>query len=115
MQKLDIHEVASLTRYAIQNNYVDLGSAKDRGHEIPPELFQRVRATEAVYRRAMEQYRAFLQDRETIGLSNPDGSTGARRLRHAEEYAHQEYHAALVALKDFLLGDQRGAGVRDHT
>jgi len=107
MEKLNIHEVANLTKYAIRNGYVDLGSVDRRRHEIPPELFQRVRTSEAEYRRAIEEYRAFLQDRETIGLSNPDGSAGARRLRHAEEYAHQEYHAALVELKNFLLGDDR--------
>ena len=40
---------------------------------------------------------------KTIGLTNPDGATGARRLRLAEEMAHQEYHAALVSLKNFLF------------
>ena len=105
--KLNIHEVANLTKYAIRNGYVDLGSVNGGHDEIPPELFQRVRTTEAEYRRALGAYRAFLLERETIGLSNPDGSTVARRLRQAEEFAHHEYHAALVALKDFLLGDHR--------
>jgi hypothetical protein len=104
MAKLDIHEVANLTRYAIRNGYVDLGSANGRRAEVPPELFELVRTREAKYRRAVEQYGAFLHDRESIGLTNPDSSTGARQLRHAEELAHQEYHAALVALKEFLFG-----------
>jgi hypothetical protein len=112
MEKLNIHEVANLTRYAIRNGYVDLGSVNGRRDEIPPELFQRVRTTEADYRRALEEYGAFLQDRETIGLSNPDGSSGARRLRQAEEFAHQEYHAALVALKDFLLRNDQASTLR---
>jgi DNA-binding CsgD family transcriptional regulator len=112
MEKLNIHEVANLTRYAIRNGYVDLGSVNGRRDEIPPELFQRVRTTEADYRRALEEYGAFLQGRETIGLSNPDGSSGARRLRQAEEFAHQEYHAAGVALKDFLLRNDQASTLR---
>jgi DNA-binding CsgD family transcriptional regulator len=103
MAKLDIHQVADLTRYAIRNGYVDLGSANARREDIPPELFKLVRTTEAKYRQAVKQYSAFLQDRESIGLTNPDSSTGARQLRNAEEWTHREYHAALVALKEFLF------------
>jgi len=51
----------------------------------------------------MEEYAAFLKERLSIGLDNPDGSAGARRFRQAEQLAHQEYHAALVALKEFLI------------
>jgi|ERR1044071_1233561 DNA-binding CsgD family transcriptional regulator len=111
MAKLDIHDVASITRYAIRSGYVSLGSASGGSHGIPAELFERVRTTEANYRRAVEDYGAFLRDREAIGLTNPDSSTGARRLRRAEELAHKEYHAALVALKDFLLGNDQVAEV----
>src|SRR5689334_19154847 len=59
MEKLNIHEVANLTKYAIRNGYVELGPAITRRHQIPPELFQRVNNTEAAYRRALEEYRAF--------------------------------------------------------
>lgn len=103
MAKLDIHEVASLIRYAVRNGYVDVGDANGRTDGVRTELFERVRTTEAKYRGALEEYGAFIRDRETIGLTNPDSSTGARRLRQAEELAHREYHAALVTLKDFLL------------
>jgi DNA-binding CsgD family transcriptional regulator len=105
MAKLDIHDVANLTRYAIRNGYVDLGPPSESPRGIPAELFERVRTTEAKYHRAIDNYGAFLREREAIGLSSPDGSTGARRLRQAEEFAHHEYHAALVALKDFLVGN----------
>jgi len=111
-EKLNTHGVANLTKYAIRNGYVDVGSVTDPRDPIPEELFQRVRTTEAEYRRAAEEYGRFLRDRETIGLSHPDGSTGARRLRQIEELAHQEYHAALVALKDFLLRDDAAPKLR---
>lgn len=116
MAKLNIHQVASLTRYAIRNGYVDLGSANARPEDIPPELFKLVRTTEAKYLQAVKQYGAFLQDRESIGLTNPDSSTGARQLRHAEQLAHREYHAALVALKEFLFksGKEPNSEPRDR-
>jgi DNA-binding CsgD family transcriptional regulator len=102
MAKLDIHEVANLTRYAVRCGYVQLGGGEKAGGG-EAELFQRVRTAEAKYRRATDEYSAFLKERESIGLTNPDSSTGTRRLRQAEELAYQEYHEALVALKDFLI------------
>jgi len=108
MDKLDIHGVADLTRYAIRNGYIDIVE-NGRAGEREKELFDRVRAAESGYRKAMEKYGAFIQERETIGLTNPDGVTGARRLRQAEEMAHQEYHAALVALKNFLFRPTAGS------
>jgi len=104
MWKLDIHDVANLTKYAIRGGYLDLWeNGRDRDRQA--ELFERVRTTEAKHRRAIGEYASFLKERETIGLANPDSSTGARRLRQAEEMAHREYHAALVALKNFLIPD----------
>jgi DNA-binding CsgD family transcriptional regulator len=102
MEKLDVHGVADLTRYAIRHGYVDLGG-NGRASERQKDLFEHVRAAELRYRKAMEEYGAFIKNREDLGLTNPDGITGARRLRHAEEMAHQEYHAALIALKNFLF------------
>jgi DNA-binding CsgD family transcriptional regulator len=104
MDKLGIHEIANLTRYAIRNGYVDAG-ANGREREKQEQLFERVRLAEAKYRLAMEQYGTYIGERDSIGLGNPDGSTGARRLRRAEQMAHDEYHGALVALKNFLLRD----------
>ncbi len=101
MSKLGIHQIANLTRYAIRNGYVDTGG-EDRQRESLNELAERIRLAEMKYRRAMEEYGAFLKDRESIGLSTPDSSTGARQLRHAEELAHTEYHDALIALKNSL-------------
>ena len=105
MAKLDIHEVASLTRYAIRRGYVDLGATGSSTEATKLELFEQIRTTEAKYQRAMDEYAAFVRNRDVADLNNPDGSTGARRLRRAEEMAHQEYHAALVALKNFLMRD----------
>jgi DNA-binding CsgD family transcriptional regulator len=102
MAKLDIHQVANLTRYAIRNRLIDAGEGPQAG-DGQQELFDRIKTTEAKYRRAMEKYGEFLKERPTIGLDNPDGSTGARRLRQIERQAHEEYHAALVALKNFLI------------
>jgi len=104
MDKLAIHRVADLTRYAIRHGYVDLGGNGNSG-DRQSELFERIKATEATYRKAMDDYGAFIKDRPMLGLNNPDGVTGARRLRQAEEGAHEEYHAALIALKNFLLGE----------
>jgi DNA-binding CsgD family transcriptional regulator len=100
--KLDIHEVANLTRYAIRHGLVDAGESAPapKNHN---EFFERVRAAEARYREAMEAYGSFLQQRDSIGLDNPDGSTGARRLRREEHAAHEEYHSALVALREHLI------------
>jgi DNA-binding CsgD family transcriptional regulator len=107
MGKLGVHEVANLTRYAIRNGYVDDGgtSGREQPVGVQVDLFDRIKTTEAAYRKAMRAYSEFLKDRESIGLATPDGSDGARRLRKAEEMAHREYHSALVALKEFLIHD----------
>jgi DNA-binding CsgD family transcriptional regulator len=102
MAKLGVHEIANLTRYAIRHGYVDTGGS-EQSSQMQTELFDRVRRTEARYRQAMDAYHAFLSERADIGLANSDSTTGARRLRQAEQMAHQEYHATLVALKDFLI------------
>jgi|tagenome__1003787_1003787.scaffolds.fasta_scaffold20252977_2 DNA-binding CsgD family transcriptional regulator len=102
MSKLNIHEVANLTRYAIRMGYVDTGGNERRSGE-QAELFERIKVTEAKYRQATRAYHDFLIERESIGLTNPDGVTGARRLRQVEEEAHREYHASLLGLKDWLL------------
>jgi len=102
MAKLDIHDVANLTRYAIRNGLVDAGgSPPSREHQN--DLFERLRIAEANYQRAMKEYGSFLQERESFGLASADGSTGLRRLRQSEHAAHEEYHSALVKLKEFLL------------
>jgi DNA-binding CsgD family transcriptional regulator len=104
MDKLEIHEVAGLTRYAIRNGYIN-GVEASNPHEELEQLFQQVRVTHIQYKQAMDAYAIFQKDRESIGLANPDSSTGARRLRDAEALAHTEYHAALVALRKFLIPD----------
>ncbi len=104
MDKLGIHEIAGLTRYAIRNGYVDaFGNPISESNQS--ELFHSVRMTYAEYKLAMDEYAAFLKERETIGLPNPDGSTGARRLREAEKSAYQKYHSALLAVRKFLIPD----------
>jgi DNA-binding CsgD family transcriptional regulator len=102
MEKLEISRVADLTHYAIQNGYVPRPSS-GRASDRQQELFEQVKITESRYRKAMDDYGAFIRERETIGLTNPDGATGARRLRQAEEMAHKDFQAALIALKNFLF------------
>ena len=102
MEKLNTSRVADLTHYAMQNGYLPMPSS-GRASERQQELVEQVRITELRYRKAIDEYGAFIQTRETIGLANPDGATGARRLRQAEEVAHKEYQAALIALKNFLF------------
>jgi DNA-binding CsgD family transcriptional regulator len=104
MAKLNIHDVANLTRYAIRNGYVDAWDSNGGNRESQQRLFDQVRLMQAKYRRALDEYSAFLRERESIGPENPDSHTGTRGLRLAEEAAHENYHAALVALKHFLLG-----------
>lgn len=105
MEKLGIHEVAGLTRYAIRVGYVAGGPAENSSVETQEQLFEQVQVTYARYQQSLQSYSSFLKDRETFGLENPDASTGARRLRQAEQAAHDEYHAALVRLKKFLIRD----------
>ena len=56
------------------------------------------------YINAMEAYRRFLVQREDVESANSDGVAGAARLHQAELAAHNRYHSALIALKDFLTG-----------
>lgn len=103
MDKLGIHEVAGLTRYAIRRGFIE--NPGNLAAVVEESMFERVKLTYSAYKRTMEAYSAFLRERETFGLGNPDGSTGARQLREAERSAHEEYHSALVALKRSLLSD----------
>ena len=102
MDKLDIHETASLTRYAIRQGYIDTGGDSSPGR-TQEELFNQVKVTYARYQEALNNYSAFLKERETIGLESTDSSDGARRLRQAERASHAEYDSALLALKQSLL------------
>ena len=70
MEKLAIHRVANLTRYAIRNGYVDAWEDNE-SRDQQQELFGRVRLTQARYQQALDEYNAFLRERETICLSNP--------------------------------------------
>jgi DNA-binding CsgD family transcriptional regulator len=105
MDKLGIHEVAGLTRYAIRNGYIGI-SASDPVSQSQEELFERVRLTYAEYQRALNAYAVFLKERESIGLANPDSSTGARRFRDGEKAAHEKYHSALLEFEKFLIPDR---------
>lgn len=107
MDKLGIHEIAGLTRYAISNGYIAVSVSGIAGRN-QEELFARVRLTYAEYQRALDAYTAFLKERESIGLANPDGSTGARRFRDGEKAAHEKYHTALLEFKKFLIPDSTG-------
>ena len=103
MDKLGIHEIANLTRYAVRMGYVKADDSSSS--QTQEQLFEQVRLTHRHYQAALNDYSAFLTARDSIGLENPDSSTGARRLREAERAAHGEYHSALMALKQFLIHD----------
>jgi DNA-binding CsgD family transcriptional regulator len=99
MNKLGIHEVAGLTVYAIRHGIVSLQSDPSSTQEL---LFEQVRRKHVLYRQALDAYSSFLRERESIGLSNPDSVTGARRLQQAEQAAAREYQGTLNALRLFL-------------
>lgn len=108
MEKLGIHDVAGLTRYAIQHGFISLGPADPKLNGNQELLCEQVRITYVEYKKATDEYAAFLQELHSLGFDNPDGNTGARRLRRAEAEAHLKYHDALVALKNSLIsGDNR--------
>ena len=82
MDKLGIHEIANLTRYAIRKGYMQIDNGTQG--QTQEDLFEQVRLTHVRYQNALNDYSAFVREREGIGLENPDSSTGARRLREAE-------------------------------
>src|SRR5436189_2261342 len=98
MEKLDIHNVADLTRYALRHGYIDTAEGGNTT-QTEAELFERMRVAYAKFKAAMEDYDAFLEERTTFGFSTPDGATGARRLHAAEHDAHKQYHEALRELR----------------
>lgn len=108
MDKLGIHEIAGLTRYAIRNGHIGVSEGYKEGRS-QEALFESVRQTYADYQRALDAYTAFLKERESIGLANPDSSTGARRFRDGEKSAHEKYHAALLEFKKFLIPEPTGS------
>ena len=103
MDKLGIHETAGLTRHAVERGIV--GPSRFSGI-TQEELFEAVRTADAAYKQATRAYNGFIGHREGMELNNPDGSLLARRLRLAESNAHDKYHAALVALREFLLPER---------
>src|ERR1044072_6754133 len=84
MAKLEIHEVANITRNDIPKRYVEADGKGQSIEETKAELLDPLRIPEAKCSSSLAACGAFLRDRETIGLESPDSSTGARRLRQAE-------------------------------
>ena len=103
MDKLNVHDIAGLTRYAIQSGYIDIYGKAGAGQTMA-ELASEVEQAHAVYMEAMEAYQLFLVQREDVEAANSDGVAGAARLHQAELAAHNKYYSALLALKDFLTG-----------
>src|SRR5205085_10862318 len=67
MDKLGIHEIAGLTRYAIRNGYIAVSANHAAAHR-QDELSRQVRLTYTEYKQAMDAYAASLQEGETLGL-----------------------------------------------
>lgn len=103
MDKLNIHDVAGLTRYAVRTGLIDIYGEAGGGKTMEA-LAADVEAAHQEYHRAMQAYQVFLVERQDLEPANPDGRVGAARLHHAEMVAHRKYHSALLALKDFLTG-----------
>jgi len=112
MDKLNVHDIAGLTRYAIQSGYIDIYGKPGTGQTME-ELAAAAEQAHAAYLKAMEAYRLFLEQREDIEAANPGGMAGAARLHQAEMAAHDRYHTALVALKDFLTGSSPHCDAED--
>ena len=104
MDKLDLHDVAGLTRYAIRKGLVDTYGKPDTVQSVQA-LASQVEAAHAEYVHAMEAYRVALVERGDLEVNNPDGRTSVARYHQAEMAAHRKYHSALLALKDFLVID----------
>ena len=104
MDKLNLHDVAGLTRYAIQKGLVDIYGQPGTSQTVQA-LTSQVEAAHDEYAQAMEAYRVALIERGDLEPANPDGRTGLARCHQAEMAAHRKYHSALLALKDFLISD----------
>jgi DNA-binding CsgD family transcriptional regulator len=102
MDKLGIHEVAGLTRYAIRQGYIEI-DRNNLSADHQEQLAEQVRQTYAEYKRAIDAHAVFQKERETFGLDSPNGSAGGRGPRDREKLAYEKYHASLVALRKFLL------------
>ena len=104
MDKLNIHDVAGLTRYAIQNGQISILGQAGSGKTIQ-SLTSELETAHREYLQAMEAYRVFIDERQDLGVGNPDGITGGTRLFRVEMAAHRTYHDAILALKNLLFAD----------
>ncbi len=91
MDKLGIHEVAGLTRYAIRNRIVEVAPETRAGQQLE-ELARQVYLT-------YHSYQLIVGDEST----GPDSKAGTPQVREAESAASEKYLAALFAVKNFLI------------
>ena len=104
MQKLDLHGTAELTRYAVHHQLVP----PDVDEET--RLRQLLRTTHREYMTAATRYRQFLEDRKSLGPSNPDSSERTRQLSREEQRRHEAYSSTLALWTQFVLGPGKKPG-----
>jgi DNA-binding CsgD family transcriptional regulator len=102
-ERLNLHCTADLTRYAMRHRFL-----REEPTEVAEEdrLREQLRSSHRKYMDAFTNYNAFLKERESIGLTNPDSCERTRQLFRAERLRHDEYIAALRVWTDFVLGPQ---------
>jgi DNA-binding CsgD family transcriptional regulator len=100
MEKLDAHGTAEITRYAAYHQLVPA----DMGEEA--RLRNLLRTSHREYMTAVTQYNAFMEERKSLGLANPDSSERTRQLYHEERRSHQAYSRELEALTKFVPGQK---------
>ena len=100
LEKLDLHGTAELTRYAVHHRLVP----GDIDEET--RLRQLLRSSHRGYMEALSNYNAFLGERRSIGLENPDSSERTRQLRREEQRQREAYRIALDTWTRFVLGSE---------
>jgi DNA-binding CsgD family transcriptional regulator len=115
MDKLNVHDVAGLTRYAIQKGLIDID-----GQPVNDEPLEKIRTAlelaHSEYMQAVDAYRAFLLEERGLGSASSDNIAVAARLHEAEMLAAQKYSAALQELGDFVTGRRKaGDAARENS
>ncbi|HEY1341564.1 MAG TPA: helix-turn-helix transcriptional regulator [Bryobacteraceae bacterium] len=100
LEKLDLHETASLVRYAVERGYVSTAGSPGPSSEIR-KLHARVRSVGEEYRIAAQEYDEYLRASNTA-RGAPPTDVVLLKLRAAEQEKHQAYVAALRSMRAFL-------------
>jgi hypothetical protein len=80
---------------------------KDRTPE-EQALFERMKAAAQLYRDAKEQTKTALERYADLPLGHPDGDHARRLIAANEQKALEDYHEALKAYTDLVVGRTTG-------